>query len=130
MKKIITLLLVALFALTLASCAPKDPADAKSSLEGKGYSVVVDGTIIPAGLSILGAEGAKSAITASKKINEGKDDEATITVVAIYFDTKDHATSSRKAIEDYAKNNGEKSEIKQSGQWLYYGDAQAMKDFA
>ena len=34
-----------------------------------------------------------------------------------------------KYIEKYAENKGEKTDVKQSGQWVYYGTAQGVKDF-
>lgn len=134
MKKLITLLLAALFAFTLASCAPKDPASAKTNMEKKGYTVVVDGTVVPAGLKLAGAEGVQSFVTATKSVEVKKDDGSTektdIVVFAFWFDSSDNAKKSQKAIQDYATKNGSKSELKKAGNWLYYGDAQAMKDFA
>ena len=134
MKKVITLILVALFAFTLASCAPKDPVAAKEKLEKAGYSVVVDSIASPAALKALGVEGVKSVLTASKTVetknDKGETERTSVSVSAVWFESSSAASNAQKTLQEQATAQGEKSEVKKAGSWLYYGDAQGMKDFA
>lgn len=129
MKKLIALLVVVFALFVLVGCAPKDQVKAKEKLEKKEYTVAVDGTIAPAALKLLGCEGVESVLTASKQVENKDGEKQTIGLTAVFFDSKDHAKSSLKALQEYAKKNGETTDIQQAGQWLYYGDSQAVKDF-
>ena len=129
MKKLIALLVVVFALFVLVGCTPKDQVAAKEKMEGKDYKVVVDGTIQPAALKLLGVEGVESVLTATKTVENKDGEKETIALEAIFFDTADHAKAALKTIQEEAKKNGEKSEVKQAGKWLYYGSDQAVKDF-
>ena len=123
MKLIKKLSLVAMLfvaVLSLAACAPKDPAGAKEKLEEAGYSVVVDGTVTPGLLKVFGVKGVKSVITASN----GEE-----VVQAYYFEDKASAKDAMSKLAEWAENNGKESNFKRSGKWLYAGSEQGMKDF-
>lgn len=127
MKKVLrlsSLLLVLVALLGLASCAPKDPVDAKEKLEKKEYTVVVDGNLAPAAMKLFGIDGVESVVTATKKV----DDEVE-SVTAVLFAEKAQAKDAVAKLQEYAKKNGTESEVKQAGKWLYYGTEQGMKDF-
>ena len=119
--KISSLLVFVLALVALAGCMPKDPEKAKAKLEKAGYSVTVDGTISPKVLNAIdGINGAKSVVSASK------DDEH---VSAVYFESAKLAKESYKAMKEQAANNGEKTEAKLSGKWIYYGTEAGVKAF-
>jgi len=115
------LVLALLFVFTLVACAPKDQKAAKEKLEKAGYTVAVDGTIIPAALKILGVDGVDTVITAAKSEES---------IVAIYFAEKADVKEAYSKVEEYAKKNAKDPEVKKAGNWIYYGTAQAVKDFA
>lgn len=127
MKKVLrlsSLLLVLVALLGLTACAPKDPVKAKEKLEKAEYSVKVDGTATPLALKAFGVEGVESVVTATKKV-----DDKIEAVTAILFAEKAQAKAAVEKLAEYAKKNGEESEVKQAGKWLYYGTEQGMKDF-
>lgn len=127
MKKIIrlsSLLLVLVGLLGLTACAPKDPVKAKEKLEKAEYTVEVDGTVMPGVLKLAGIDGIESVVIGSKKV-----DDKLETVTAILFAEKAQAKDAIEALEAYANKQGEESEVKQAGKWLYYGTEQGMKDF-
>lgn len=127
MKKVLrmsSLLLVLVALLGLTACAPKDPAKAKEKLEGKEYTVVVDANVIPAAMKLFGIKGVESVVTATKKAEDNVE-----TVTAVLFAEKAQAKDAIDKLVEYAKKNGEQTEVKQVGKWLYYGTEQAMKDF-
>lgn len=134
MKKFVKIftLVVALFAiLAVASCAPKDGAAAKEKLSKKGYQdIVLDSTVEPAAIKLLTKKNVDVCLTASKTEKNKDGEDVTYTLHAVLFTSKADAKASIKAMEDRAKENGEKTEVKQSGKWLYYGSEKAMKDFA
>lgn len=128
MKKVLRLssiLLVVAFLFTLVSCAPKDAAAGREKMEGKGYTVVTDGTIIPAALKLLGVNGVETVLTCSKS----KDDKNAESLVAILFAEKSQAKDSSSKVQDYAKKNGYESGVVVAGKWVIYGSDQAVKDF-
>ncbi len=128
MKKVIRLssiLLVVAFLFTLVSCAPKDAAAGREKMEGKGYTVATDGTVIPAALRLLGVDGVQTVLTCSKS----SDDNGSETLVAILFKEKSQAKDSSSKVQDYAKKNGYESSVKVAGKWVIYGSDQAVKDF-
>lgn len=125
MIKKLSALFVLMFAfVALVGCAPKDPAEAKAKLEEAGYTVLVDGTALPAALRVFKVDGADTVVTATKTV-----DDATDSVFAVYFTSKDLAKAAVEGVQKYAENKGEKTDVKQSGQWVYYGTAQGVKDF-
>ena len=127
MKKVLrlsSLLLVLVALLGLTACAPKDPVKAKEKLEKAGYSVKVDGTAAPLALQAFGVEGVESVVTATKKVDDNVE-----FVKAYLFKEKAQAKQYAEKLAEYAKKNGEESEVKQAGKWLYYGTEQGMKDF-
>ena len=134
MKKFVKIftLVVALFAiLAVASCAPKDGAAAKEKLSKKGYQdIVLDSTVEPAAIKLLTKKNVDVCLTASKTETNKDGEDVTYTLHAVLFTSKADAKASIEAVEDRAKENGEKTEVKQSGKWLYYGSEKAMKDFA
>ncbi len=133
MKKFVKIftLVVALFAiLAVASCAPKDGAAAKEKLTKKGYDVVLDSSIEPAIIKVATKKNVDVCVTATKTEKNKDGEDVTYTLHAVLFTSKADAKASIEAVEDRAKENGEKTEVKQSGKWLYYGSEKAMKDFA
>ena len=133
MKKFVKIftLVVALFAiLAVASCAPKDGAAAKEKLTKKGYDVVLDSSIEPAIIKVATKKNVDVCVTATKTEKNKDGEDVRYTLHAVLFTSKADAKASIKAVEDRAKENGEKTEVKQSGKWLYYGSEKAMKDFA
>lgn len=121
-----SLAIVLMALLTLTACAPKDAPTAKTKLEDKGYTVVADGTIIPAALKLLKVEGVETVLTATKKTEDGNIESVTV----ILFKESAQAKDSFDAVKSYAEKNAEKTSVKRSGKWLYYGTEQGMKDFA
>lgn len=125
MKKIYAILVALVLVLSLASCAPKTPADAKEKLEDKGYTVVVDGTLVPAGLKLAGIEGIESFVSATKEVEDGEYE----TVQAYKFAEKAQAKEALEELKSWAENNGKESNLKQTGCWVYGGTDKGMKDF-
>lgn len=123
-KRLSVFLLVAVAFVTLIGCAPKDQAAAKTKLEEAGYVVLVDTKVQPAAYKLIGVNGVESVITATKK-----GEEKTDSVYAVFFTEKAQAKDAFSKLEEEAKKAGEEMEIKQSGNWVYYGTAQGMKDF-
>ena len=123
MKKfvsIISLVLVAvMLCATLVSCgAPaKDPEDALAALKENGYTAAKFGEYV-----------------SGSKLAEDKDGNKKIDHVTIYyFDSKDDATAAMERIQKVA--NGEKKDsdtdwvdATQSGNMIYFGNKQAIKD--
>ena len=124
--KFSSLLILVLSLFVLVGCAPKDPATAKANMEEKGYAVLVDETITPAGLNLLGVTGAKAAFTAAKGATETEEASA---LFAVFFDTKDNAKASMAKLKEWAEEKGEPSNFTQKGQWLVAGDDAAVKAF-
>lgn len=127
MKKVLklsSLLLVLVALLGLTACAPKDPAKAKDKLEKKEYAVVVDAKLTPAAMKLFGIDGVESVVTATKKVDDNIE-----VVTAVLFAESSQAKEYKDKVAEYAKKNGEESDVKQAGKWLYYGTEQAMKDF-
>ena len=128
MKKVFRLsavLLVVAFLFTFTSCAPKDAAAGREKMEGKGYAVATEGSVIPAALKLLGVEGVESVLTCSKTT----DDKKVESLVAILFAEKSQAKDSSSKVQDYAKKNGYESGVVVAGKWVIYGSDQAVKDF-
>ena len=116
--------------LAVASCAPKDGAAAKEKMDGKGYTTVVDTSVQPAAYKLLFGVNVNAVVTATKQVENKDGEKETIAVYAVLFADKADAKASISKMKEEAKKNGENTEVKQAGKWLYYGDAKAMKDFA
>lgn len=121
--KVLSLFVMVFAVMTLASCAPKDAAAGREKLEKKEYVVVTDGTVIPAALKLAKVEGVQTVLTATSK--DGKE-----SLVAVLFEKSSQAKDSFDKLSDYAKKNGNYTDVKRTGKWLYYGTDNAMKDFA
>lgn len=125
MKKIYAILVALVMVISLASCAPKTPVDAKDKLEDMGYTVTVDGTLVPGGLKLFGVDGVESYVSATKKLENGEFE----IVQAYKFAEKAQAKDALEKIKSWAENNGKETNLKQTGCWVYGGTEQGMKDF-
>lgn len=119
-KKFSLVVMLFVAVLSLVACAPKDPTSAKEKLEDAGYSVSVDGTVQPNLMKLAGIEGVKSVVIAT----DGEE-----SVYAVYFESKGAAKDAMSTLTEWAENNGKTSNFKRSGQWLYSGTEQGLKDF-
>lgn len=119
-KKIASLLVLVMALVAFVGCAPKDPAAAREKLEKAEYVVVEEKVLIPNVLKGFGVKGIDSVMIATK---EGE------IVTMIYFKEKANASEYFDKVEEYAKDKDEDCAVKQSGNWIYYGSEQAMKDF-
>ena len=115
-------LLVAFFA--LVGCAPKDPAAAKEKLEKAEYVVVENKLVIPGALKLVGVDGIDSVLVATKSVEDG-----VIAVTLVYFGEKADAKAAYEKVQEYAEKEDKDSVVKQSGNWIYFGSEQAVKDF-
>ena len=119
-KKIASLLVLVMALVAFVGCAPKDPAAAREKLEKAEYVVIEEKIIVPVGLAALGVKGIDSVMVATK---EGE------IVTMVYFKEKANASEYFDKVKEYAKDKDEDCAVKQSGNWIYYGSEQAMKDF-
>ena len=119
-KKIASLLVLVMALVAFVGCAPKDPAAAREKLEKAEYAVIEEKIIVPVGLAALGVKGIDSVMVATK---EGE------IVTMVYFKEKANASEYFDKVKEYAKDKDEDCAVKQSGNWIYYGSEQAMKDF-
>lgn len=114
MKKAVSVaavvMLVAMLAVCLVACAPKNPDAAQSKMEKAGYTVLK--------IEDKDAEGCQGAFSATKGLINGEG------IFAFYFDSKD---SAKKFVEDTGKWGGK--ELQQSGKWAYAGTEAAIKEF-
>ena len=115
-------ILVAMVCVMIVSCAPASkPEDAKAALEDAGYTVILnDGGLIG---SALLPEGAEATLVAVK----GDDEYISIT----YYKDKDALNDAWDKIEDDVKEIKEEYEdvvCKKSGNMIYFGTKQAVKD--
>jgi len=122
--------LVMASAFILTACSPaSDPADAKAALEKKGYTVVVDGSIQPAALTLVGIKGVDKVLEASYS----KDDRSEFLCV-LYFTSASAANdawdAAQKEAEDEKKSNKEEDSdwtVGKSGKLIWYGTKNAVK---
>lgn len=108
MKKIISLILVALVTVTcfaFTACTPFNIDKAKTKMKEEGY-VVVDWPI--------DSEGFVGGILATRNIVDS--------IYALLFD-------SVKSAKDYYENKADKSSAIQKGRWVYWGTEDAIDDF-
>ena len=123
-KKIASLLVLLVAFVALVGCAPEDPAAATEKLEKAEYSVVEDKIIIPGALKLVGVKGIESVLVATKAA-----EESTEVVTMVYFAEKEDAKNAFDEIKSYAEEKDKETSVKQSGNWVYYGTEQAVKDF-
>ena len=122
--------LVMASAFVLTACSPAtDPADAKAALEKKGYTVVVDGSIQPAALTLVGIKGVDKVLEATYS----KDDTSEFLCV-LYFTSASAANdawdAAKKEAEDEKKSNKEEDSdwtVGKSGKLIWYGTKNAVK---
>lgn len=122
MKISALLILVAIMCILCVACAPASkPEDAKAALEDAGYTVILnDGGLIG---SVLLPEGVEATLVAMK----GDDEYISIT----YYKDKDALNDAWDKIEDDVKEIKEEYEdvvCKKSGNMIYFGTKQAVKD--
>lgn len=124
------IVLVMASVVVLTACSPaSDPADAKAALEKKGYTVVVDGSIQPAALTLVGIKGVDKVLEATYS----KDDTSEFLCV-LYFTSasaaKEAWDAAQKEAEDEKKSNKEEDSdwtVGKSGKLIWYGTKNAVK---
>ena len=122
--------LVMASAFILTACSPaSDPADAKAALEKKGYTVIVDGSVQPAALTLVGIKGVDKVLEATYS----KDDQSEFLCV-LYFTSasaaKEAWDAAKKEAEDEKKSNKEDDSdwtVGKSGKLIWYGTKNAVK---
>ena len=126
------LVIVLACAVLFAACAPaSDPQKARDNLEDKGYSVILDSSIQPAALTLIGVKGVDTVLEASYS----KDDQSEYLCV-LYFDSskkmKEAWEKAKEYAEDEGKDNKEKDDdsdwvVGKSGKMIWYGTKNAVK---
>lgn len=140
MKKFVRIFCLALVAVlmvaTLASCgAPaKDPADAKAALDEAEYKTIkLDSDLELIGLTALGIDDVDCMVSGTKVVEDKDGEKKTEHVTVIYFESKDAAKAAMEKIDEYADKDENKDESNwvvptQSGNMIYYGTKQGVKD--
>ena len=130
MKKLTSLLVVLFAAILLVGCAPKNPEAAEKKLEDAGYTVTVDKQVQPGVYKVLGIDGVDAVVSAVRANEATEEEEGSIdTIYAVYFGDKADANEAFDTLEDEAKDKDESFSIEKSGNWIFYGSEQGMKDF-
>ncbi|MBE6589418.1 MAG: hypothetical protein E7643_04495 [Ruminococcaceae bacterium] len=125
-------LIVAIMA--LASCAKpnSDPEKAKEALEDAGYSVDLtnDSVKLLAANAIYGGD-VEAVVSAFKlDLEEEENNEA---IVIIYYEDAEAADDAFETVEKYADEEADEDvdyEIKKSGNMIWFGTKDAVKDAA
>ena len=120
MKKVILGLFVALFALVLVGCAPKDSSAAKQKMEKAGYTVVA--TVYDE----VQEDGSVASLACTKGNTIGSIiDGLGNGLTAVLYDS----TKNAKAAYNSSKNAEGKSNYTLVGKWVVWGSEEAVKAF-
>ncbi len=124
-KVLALVLIVAMFAVMLTACAPKNVKDATEKMEEAGYYCFTgtNDTLNALIGAIRDAEGAQNVFMCAKGDNMvvALTNIVSDSLVAVLFDTKANAKAS---LEDYT---GDKAKV--IGKWVVIGSEDAVKAF-
>ena len=122
MKKVFVALFVALFALVLVGCAPKDSDAAKAKMEKAGY------TAVWSAYSEVKEDGSVGYLVANKGKSIGASLDGLLdgdNLTAVLY----NSTKNAKAAFNDTKNAEGKTNYSLVGKWVVYGGEAAVKAF-
>ena len=118
-KTVLTLIavlaLIAMVGVVLVACTPKDLDSAKKKMEKAGYTC--------ASASYDSYQGCDGSFTASRGGLFSGDK-----LIAMHFESKEAAKKAYNNIQGDSKED-QIENLKQDGQWVYYGSNEAIKAF-
>ena len=127
MKKVFLCILSIIIVFCFISCgSERDAKNDFSKMEKKGYAVTKDALSFPAMIKADLGYDLTYAITA---IKYNEDNIIKEVLYAFYFTNESNAKKSITYITNYSSNIIDNAIVKRSGNCVYFGTQQAIKDF-